>query len=74
MNAEEARNRLLQAYGEKVTIRRTLPRTSRNGGLQAAEEKYDDWTAGFLVRFSERQPYGVAIGCAAGAGEEAGDV
>jgi hypothetical protein len=52
----EARNRLLQAYGEEVTIRRTLSRTSRNGGLQAAEEKYDGWTAVFLVRFSETPP------------------
>jgi|SRR6266487_2387732 len=26
MNAEQARSRLLQAYGEEVTIRRTLPR------------------------------------------------
>jgi hypothetical protein len=39
MNAEEARNRLLQAYGEEVTIRRTLPRTSGRGGFQTAREK-----------------------------------
>jgi hypothetical protein len=40
MNAEEAKSRLLQAYGEEVTIRRTLPRTSGRGGFQTAKEKY----------------------------------
>jgi hypothetical protein len=33
----EARNRLLQAYGKEVTIRRTLPRTSDGGGFQITE-------------------------------------
>ena len=33
MNAEEARSRLLQAYDEEVTIRRTLPRTFRERRL-----------------------------------------
>jgi len=39
MNAEEARDRLLQAYDEEVTIRRTLSRASKSGGLEAVDEK-----------------------------------
>jgi hypothetical protein len=36
----EARNRLLQAYDEEVTIQRTLSRTlSGSGSFQAAEGK-----------------------------------
>jgi hypothetical protein len=35
----EARSRLLQAYDEEVTIRRTLPRASKSGGFQVAEKK-----------------------------------
>jgi hypothetical protein len=35
----EAKNRLLQAYGEEVTIRRTLPQTLQPAAIQAAEEK-----------------------------------
>jgi hypothetical protein len=72
----EARNRLLQAYDEEVTIRRTLPQASRTGGFQAAEEKTRGKTTGqpsFLPASAKRRPYGVAVGCAAGAGEEAGD-
>jgi hypothetical protein len=34
-----ARNRLLQAYDEEVTIGRTLPRISKSGGFEAAEKK-----------------------------------
>ena len=59
----EARNRLLQAYDEEVTIRRTLSRASRYGSFQAAEENKttaafakataSQGTAVFLVRFSE---------------------
>jgi hypothetical protein len=32
-----ARNGLLQAYDEEVTIRRTLPLRPRSGGFQTAE-------------------------------------
>jgi hypothetical protein len=39
VNAMEAKNRLLQAYDEEVTIRRTLPPASRSGGFQVAEKK-----------------------------------
>ncbi len=52
----EARNRLLQTYDEEVTIRRTLPRASRTGGFQAAEEKTRGKTTGqpsFLSPVSE---------------------
>jgi hypothetical protein len=33
----EDEDRLLQAYDEEVTIRRTLPRTSGSSGFQIAE-------------------------------------
>jgi hypothetical protein len=70
----EARDRLLQAYDEEVTIRRTLPRTFKERATsQAAEENLDSWLAVFLSASARRRHYGVAVGCAAGAGEEAGD-
>jgi hypothetical protein len=69
----EARSRLLQTYDEEVTIRRTLPRASRSSGFQAAEENKTTGQPSFLSASAKRRPYGVAVGCAAGAGEEAGD-
>jgi len=39
MNAEEARDRLLQTDDGEVTIRRTLSLASMSGDSQAAEEK-----------------------------------
>jgi hypothetical protein len=59
----EARNRLLQAYDEEVTIRRTLSRTLK----ERRSSRF------ILFASAKRQRYGVAVGCAAGAGEEAGD-
>jgi hypothetical protein len=80
----EARNRLLQAYDEEVTIRRTfianrrgaaaskLPRENRplppSPRLRRAKGQ-----PSFLSASAKRRPYGVAVGCAVGAGEEAGD-
>jgi hypothetical protein len=39
MNAEEARDRLLQAYDDGVTIPRTLLRAVTRGGSQSRRDK-----------------------------------
>ncbi len=70
----EARNRLLQAYDEEVTIQRTLPRTFKERRLlKPPRENKTTGQPSFLSASAKRRPYGVAVGCAAGAGEEAGD-
>jgi len=70
----EARNRLLQAYGEEVTIRRTLSRTLEvAAAFKSPSENKAAGQPSFLFASAKRQRYGVAVGCAACAGEEAGD-
>src|SRR6266498_2283199 len=53
MNAEEARSRLLQAYDEEVTIRRTLPRTFRERRFSSRRVEIRRLVAVFVMRFSE---------------------
>ena len=74
MNAEETRDGLLQAYDEEVTIRRTLPRTFRERRFSSHRGEIRRMGGRLLFASAKRRPYGVAVGCAAGAGEEAGDV
>src|SRR5882672_8487344 len=70
----EARNRLLQAYDEEVTIRRTFPRTLRERRFPNCRGKIGRLGSRLsCLASAKRRPYGVAVGCAAGAGEEAGD-
>jgi hypothetical protein len=74
VNAEEARNRLLQAYDEEVTIPRTL--SQRSGTAAFKPPKKNHKTAGqppYSCASAKRRAYGVAVGCVAGAGEDAGD-
>ena len=69
----EARNRLLQTYDEEVTILRTFPRTfleRRLSKLPTENRRLESRPSCLLQR---NAPYGVAVGCAAGAGEEPGD-
>jgi len=71
---EEARNRLLQAQDKKVTIRRTFPRIFRERAaskLPRENRRLESRLSCPLQR--NAGPYGVAVGCAADAGEEAGD-
>jgi hypothetical protein len=74
VNAVEARNRLLQAYDEEVTIRRTLARASVSGGLSSRRRKIKTAVPpSFLAASAKRSLYGFAVGCAEGAGEDAGE-
>jgi hypothetical protein len=70
----EARNRLLQAYDEEVTILRTFPRTFRERRLPNCRGKIRRLDSRLsCLRQRNAGLYGFAVGCAAGAGEEAGE-